>query len=173
MNKWRGPEHRKPGGLGGAVVQVGDVKVGALVAVNAAGDLNDGSVVAELVAGTYEHQVIDPFVASANGAGDSTGNSAGSSTAVATAEPASPPGSALDCTNTTIGVVVTNAAVDKLGCYLLAGTGHTGMARALFPVHTQSDGDALVVAATGEVEAHHPLLGVMVAAAVEQAIRSA
>lgn len=177
MNKWRGPEHRKPGGLGGAVVQVGDVKVGALVAVNAAGDLNDGSVVAELVAGTYEHQVVDPFVASADGAGCSTGNGAGdsavSSTEVAaTDEPASKPGSALDCTNTTIGVVVTNAAVDKLDCYLLAGTGHTGMARALFPVHTQSDGDALVVAATGEVEAHHPLLGVMVAAAVEQAIRS-
>ncbi|MCY3967256.1 MAG: P1 family peptidase, partial [bacterium] len=96
MNKWRGPEHRKPGGLGGAVVQVGDVKVGALVAVNAAGDLNDGSVVAELVAGTYEHQVVDPFVASADGIGCSTGNgagdSAGSSTAVATAEATSPNG---------------------------------------------------------------------------------
>jgi len=54
-------------------------------------------------------------------------------------------------TNTTIGVVVTNARLDKGQCRLLAESGHDGLARALEPVHTTVDGDALVVAATGEL----------------------
>jgi L-aminopeptidase/D-esterase-like protein len=53
--------------------------------------------------------------------------------------------------NTTIGVIVTNAAVDKQRCHLLAQSGHDGLARSLFPAHTLSDGDALVAAATGSV----------------------
>ena len=45
-------------------------------------------------------------------------------------------------TNTTIGVVATNARLDKVGCLLVAQGGHDGMARALFPPHTGADGDA-------------------------------
>jgi len=55
-------------------------------------------------------------------------------------------------TNTTIGLVVTNARLDKLGCLLVAQSGHDGLARALEPVHATVDGDALVAAATGAVE---------------------
>lgn len=55
--------------------------------------------------------------------------------------------------NTTIGVVATNARLDKLGCLLVAQGAHDGLARAVFPAHTRSDGDAFVAAATGEVEA--------------------
>jgi L-aminopeptidase/D-esterase-like protein len=50
---------------------------------------------------------------------------------------------------TTIGVVVTNAALGKLGLALVAQSGHDGLARALDPVHTLADGDALVALATG------------------------
>jgi L-aminopeptidase/D-esterase-like protein len=64
--------------------------------------------------------------------------------------PASPPGQAL--TNTTIGVIVTNARLDKLQCLLVAQSGHDGLARALDPVHAAIDGDALVAAATGVVD---------------------
>ncbi len=145
MNKWRGAEHREPGGLGGALLKVGDVVVGALVAVNASGAINDGLVVDSLVAGTYEHQPADPFAD-----GDDPQPS----------------------TNTTIGVVATNAMLDKLGCYRVARSGHSGMARALIPVHTDGDGDALVVGATGQVEADFGLVRLMAAAAVETAIRS-
>jgi L-aminopeptidase/D-esterase-like protein len=45
---------------------------------------------------------------------------------------------------TTIGVVATNARLDKTGCLLLAQSAHDGMARALEPVHTTVDGDAVV-----------------------------
>jgi len=55
-------------------------------------------------------------------------------------------------TNTTIGVLATNARLDKLGCLLVAQSGHDGLARALHPVHAVVDGDALVAAATGSVE---------------------
>jgi len=74
---------------------------------------------------------------------------------------------------TTIGVVVTNARVDKLGCHLMAQSGHDGMARALDPVHTAYDGDGLVVAATGAVDAELDRLRPLAAAAVEAAIRDA
>jgi len=39
VSKWRGLEHIKPGGLGSAVRRVGEATVGALVVVNAVGDL--------------------------------------------------------------------------------------------------------------------------------------
>ncbi len=55
-------------------------------------------------------------------------------------------------TNTTIGVVVTNAALDKRHCHLMAQSAHDGLARALLPAHTAVDGDGFVVAATGTRE---------------------
>lgn len=74
--------------------------------------------------------------------------------------------------NTTIGVVATNARLDKIGCLLVAQSGHDGLARALEPVHATVDGDALAAVATGEVDAHVDLVRVLAARAVEAAIRS-
>ncbi len=145
MNKWQGAEHRRPGGLGRALLQVDDVLVGALVAVNAAGEINDGAVAEALVAGEYEHQSVDPF---ADGEEDEAH------------------------ANTTIGVIATNAILDKVECFRVARSGHSGLARALLPAHTDGDGDALVVGATGLVEADLGLVRLMAAAAVETAIRS-
>ena len=144
MNKWQGAEQRVPGGLGGALLEVDDVLVGALVAVNATGALNDRRVVDSLVAGTYEHQRVDPFADENDAQG---------------------------LANTTIGVIATNAALDKVDCFRVVRSGHDGMARALLPAHTEGDGDALVVGATGEVEADFGLVRLMAAAAVETAIR--
>ncbi len=73
--------------------------------------------------------------------------------------------------NTTIGIVVTNAVADKTACYLMAQSGHDGFARALQPAHTAADGDGLVVAATGQVEADLSHLRVLVQHAVVRAIR--
>jgi L-aminopeptidase/D-esterase-like protein len=74
---------------------------------------------------------------------------------------------------TTIGLIVTNAVADKTGCLRLAQSGHDGMARALDPVHTAGDGDALVAAATGEVEAPLERVRLLAAWVVEQAILDA
>jgi L-aminopeptidase/D-esterase-like protein len=75
--------------------------------------------------------------------------------------------------NTTIGVVATNARLDKAGCLVVAQGGHDGLARALFPPHTRVDGDAIVAAATGEVDAGLDLLRALAVLAVEQAVRQA
>lgn len=50
--------------------------------------------------------------------------------------------------STTVGVVATNAVLDKRGCLLAAQSAHDGLARALEPAHTTVDGDALVVVST-------------------------
>ena len=82
-------------------------------------------------------------------------------------------------TNTTIGVVVTDAQLSKVACHLAAQSGHDGLARALDPVHTAGDGDALVVAATGEVEVPDdghlaaPVVRSLAAYAVEAAVLDA
>ena len=80
-------------------------------------------------------------------------------------------------TNTTIGVVATNAILTKAQCLLVAQSGHDGLARALDPVHATLDGDALVAVATGAVQISvpHGLEQVrrMAAAAVERAVRAA
>ncbi len=73
--------------------------------------------------------------------------------------------------NTTIGMVATNARLDKVGCLLVALNGHDGLARSLVPAHTRFDGDALVVAATGAVDGDLDVVRVLATAVVEQAIR--
>ncbi len=107
VGKWRGREHARPGGLGAATMRDGEVIVAALVAVNATGDIDDGTV----------PRAGRPRVAPAQRGGFHDDGSP-------------------ELTNTTIGVVATNARLDKIGCLIVAQGGHDGMARALFPPHT-------------------------------------
>jgi L-aminopeptidase/D-esterase-like protein len=74
--------------------------------------------------------------------------------------------------HTTIGVVCTNARLDKGGCLIVAQGAHDGLARAITPPHTRYDGDAFIAAATGEVDAHVDVVRYLALAAVCQAIRS-
>ena len=75
--------------------------------------------------------------------------------------------------NTTLGAVVTNAALSKLDCFWVAQGGHDGLARELVPAHTRSDGDAMVAAATGEVPADADDVRLLAVAAVAKAVRGA
>ncbi len=74
--------------------------------------------------------------------------------------------------NTTIGVVVTNARLDKSECLIVAQGAHDGLARAVTPPHLRTDGDAFVAGATGAVEAHVDDVRLAALVAVEQAVRS-
>jgi L-aminopeptidase/D-esterase-like protein len=140
VGKWRGREHATPGGLGVAVVRRDDLVVSAIVAVNAAGDIDDGGAPSAIAAGTFSWPPpLEPV-----GLGE----------------------------NTTIGVIVTNARIDKVGCQLVAQSGHDGLARAVFPAHTRGDGDALVAAATQAVDAAVDVVRILAVIAVEQAVRS-
>lgn len=78
---------------------------------------------------------------------------------------------------TTIGVVATNARLDKLGCLLVAQGAHDGLARALDPAHSSVDGDAFVALSAGgagpRVDAPVDRVRHLAALAVEAAIRTA
>lgn len=151
LGKWRGADHVRAGGLGIATVRRGELVVTAIIAVNAVGDLDDGSAAAAIVDGTFAWPEPPAQFGDVPGA---------------------------DGTNTTIGVIVTNAVIDKLGCHLLAQSGHDGLARALFPAHTRSDGDALVAVAVPSTPPREPLaleldvVRILATVAVEQAVRS-
>lgn len=74
--------------------------------------------------------------------------------------------------NTTIGLIATNAALDKVGCHLLAQGAHDGLARAIAPTHTRFDGDGFVAAATGDIDANVDVVRSLVVEAVVDAIAS-
>jgi L-aminopeptidase/D-esterase-like protein len=140
VGAWRGPEHRRAGGVATATVVDGELIVAALLAVNPAGSIDDGRA----TAGPVD---LSPLRrAGATGAASVTAN-------------------------TVIGVVATNARLDKVGCLLVAHGAQDGVARAIFPPHTSADGDALVAAATGIVEAPVDLVRIMALIAVERAVR--
>lgn len=152
-SKWRGIENATPGGLVGAVRRDGDLVVAALVAVNPWGDVrgaaHDGEPWPDLRAPGS-----DAIGSDAIGS-EATGSDLSDTT-----------------TNTTIGVVVTNARADKLGCHHLARGAHDGLARAITPPHSHVDGDAFVAASTGVIEAPLPLVRAHVVEVVDRAIRS-
>ena len=75
--------------------------------------------------------------------------------------------------NTTIGVVATNAALDKSACLWAAQGAHDGLARALAPAHTTFDGDAMVAAAVGGTAAGVDTVRSLAAWTVARAIRAA
>jgi L-aminopeptidase/D-esterase-like protein len=87
--------------------------------------------------------------------------------------PALPPEPLASGEATTVGVIATNAILDKTACLRAAQSGHDGLARALDPVHTAGDGDALVVAATGTVVASPEIVRTLAAWVVEQAVVNA
>lgn len=76
-------------------------------------------------------------------------------------------------TATTVGLVVTDARLDKAQCRLLSESAHDGLARAIDPVHTAADGDAFVAAATGRTDASVHAVRSLSAWVVEAAVRDA
>lgn len=59
--------------------------------------------------------------------------------------------------NTTLAVVATNAALTRVQAKRVAVMAQTGLARAIYPVHTPLDGDTVFVLATGDIEMDDPL----------------
>jgi len=78
-----------------------------------------------------------------------------------------------DVEHTTLVLVATDALLTKSDCFLLAQTGHHGLARALEPSHTRFDGDLVIAVATGMVEAHLDRLRAAATEVVAEAVRSA
>jgi L-aminopeptidase/D-esterase-like protein len=148
------------GGIGSASVTLDGVTVGALVACNALGD------------------VIDPDTAQVIAGARTTDGTAllNIRQAILAGELPQP---LLAGTNTTIGVIATDAILTKAQAHRLAQVAHDGLARSINPVHTLSDGDALFTLGTGQAgkTAGMMVLGTLAAEvtarAVVRAIRAA
>ena len=129
VGKLFGIERGMRGGIGTASIKLGAVSIGALVAVNATGDVIDPAS-GRVVAGT-------------RGA-DGRPRSATQAIAAGELPPRALPGMA-----TTIGIVATDAQLTKAQCNKLATMAHDGLARSIDPIHTMADGDTLFALATG------------------------
>jgi L-aminopeptidase/D-esterase-like protein len=130
VGKVFGIQHAMKGGVGTASVTVDGVTVGALIACNALGD------------------VIDPDTAQVMAGARTDDGRALRDTRRALLR-GQPPQPLLAGTNTTIGVVATDAILTKVQAHRLAIAAHDGLARSINPVHTMSDGDTLFSLGTG------------------------
>ena len=133
-----------PGGLGSASLALDEnLVVGALVAVNAAGSVSIGD---------SKH-----FWAAPLELGDEFGGYGMPSPLPNDAHKARLKGAAGQ--NTTLGIIATNAKLDKMQLNRLAVMAQTGLARAIWPVHSPLDGDVVFAISTGEIELDDPLIG--------------
>jgi L-aminopeptidase/D-esterase-like protein len=150
--KWRGREHGSTGGLGSASARDGGVVVGAVVVVNAVGDIvaDDGTTVIASSAPGDVPGFPDELFTPDDGEGEGAGRS-----------------------NTTLALVATNARCSKLECHLLARSANHGLARAIHPSHTRHDGDLAFACATGEVDAQFDRLRMMATDVTAAAVRDA
>jgi len=154
VGKYYGISRCMKGGIGTASIQVNDLVVGALVVVNAFGDIINPET-GEILAGTLnteKNQFIhtnrllmnsvsidsDPFLQ-----------------------------------NTTLGVVATNADLNKAEAKRLSMSAHDGFARCILPSHTLYDGDTVFSLATGMVKTDINKLNALSAHVVSLAIQNA
>lgn len=151
VGKILGPEYSMKGGLGCYALQVGELQVGAVIAVNCLGDVIDPSI-GKIIAGVLDKDkksfagtekiMIDNYNEKKN----------------------------LFSGNTTIGVVVTNARFSKSEMNKIASMAHNGYGRSMRPAHSIFDGDTIFTMATGKVEADINVVGFLAAEVVEQAV---
>jgi len=130
VGKMFGMARAMKGGIGSASVTVDGVTVGALIACNAVGDVLDPDT-ARPVAGARTADGLQL---------------ADTRRSLLRGELAQ---SLLAGTNTTIGVVATDATLTKAQAHRLAVAAHDGLARSINPVHTMLDGDTLFALGTG------------------------
>jgi L-aminopeptidase/D-esterase-like protein len=146
-------------GLGSAAIPLGDgLVVGALVAVNAFGDVVSPQTGA-ILAGSRRlssDELADTLALMQHLSTETTGHFT---------------------TNTIIGVVATNARLTKEGANKVAQMAQNGIARTVRPAHTMFDGDTLFALSTGQEQADVSLIGAyaaeMVAQAVVRAVKAA
>ncbi len=151
VGKIMGMTRSMKSGIGSYAVQTGDLKVGAVVVVNALGDIYDhhtGKQIAGLRSedGTALCSTLDCMY---------SGLRAGEKSFAR---------------NTTLAVIMTNASFHKTALCRIAAMGHNGMARSINPVHTTADGDTVYAVSAGDVKADQDLVGTLGAEVLSEAI---
>lgn len=154
VGKLIGMDYCMKSGIGSYAVQIGELKIGAVVVVNALGDVFDWRTGRQIAGLLGEDRA---------SLRDSSAFMRGSIRAVENKFTG----------NTTIAVVFTNAAFDKAQLCKIAGMAQDGFARSIRPVHTSADGDSIYAASVGTVAADQDLVGVLAAEVVSEAITRA
>ena len=170
VGKMLGMENAMKAGLGMASMEIGgEVIVGAIVAVNAMGDVVDPSN-GQIIAGArIPNRGTPPFPA---GGGSAPGSPFADTLAILrtrASQVSAPP----TLENTVIGVVATNARLTKEHTNKVAQMAQDGLARAIRPAHTLYDGDTIFALSTGEVEMDVSTVGSFAAEVFAQAVLQA
>ena len=153
VGKILGNDRSMKSGLGCYAVQVGSLQVGAIVAVNAIGDVYDMETGKEL-AGLLNKE--------------KTAMISSEREAVKLLQLAS-----TFCLNTTIGCIITNAGLDKAEMNKVAAMASNGMARTIRPVNTSMDGDSVYAMSVGHVRSCADVVGTLAAHVMAKAINRA
>jgi L-aminopeptidase/D-esterase-like protein len=151
VGKLAGMETCMKTGVGSYALQLEELKIGAVVALNALGDVFDWRT-GRQIAGLLTE--------------DRTGFR--SSPEIMEASIRRIKNRFVE--NTTLGVVFTNADFDKAALCKIAGMGHDGYARSIRPVHTSIDGDTVYALSVGSVKADMDVVGTLAAEVVSEAI---
>ncbi len=151
VGKYRGKDFAMKGGLGCHAVQIGEIKIGAIVAVNALGDIFDPDTGAQIAG------LLTP---------DGKGLRSTEAELYADMQAAYN----VFTGNTTIGAIVTNAAFSKAELSKIASMAHNGYARSIRPVHTTADGDSIYALSTGDKTADLNAVGTLAAYVMAKAV---
>lgn len=149
------PKFAMKGGFGSYAVQVGDLKVGAIVGVNSLGDIVDPNNNNKIIAGGLNSDM-NSFI---NTEESLIGNY-------------SNPRNAFKG-NTTIGCIVTNGNFNKAQANKIASMAQNGFGRTIRPAHTMFDGDTIFTLSSNKIEADINVVGLLAAQVMERAIINA
>ena len=151
VGKIAGMDYAMKTGIGSYAVQIGDLKIGAIVVLNALGDVYDWRT-GEQIAGflTEDKTSLRSTMEQMSSSIEAKDNKFTG--------------------NTTLAVVVTNANFNKSQLCKIAGMAHDGYARSIKPVHTSADGDSIYAVSVGDVVADQDLVGALGAEVVSEAI---
>ena len=141
-------------GIGSFAIELGGLQIGAVVAVNALGDIYDwktGQKIAGLLApdGKSFRSTEEELARRITKIENRFAN------------------------NTTLGIVLTNASFGKAQLCKIAGMAQDGFARSIRPVHTTADGDSIYAVSLGDIEADQDLVGALGAEVMSEAIKRA
>ena len=153
VGKMMGNDRSMKSGLGCYAVQMGDLKVGAIVVVNAIGDVFEMDSMRQLagllsskkdkMVSTEEEMIKLLHLASKFSL------------------------------NTTIGAIITNANLDKAQMNKVAAMASNGIARTIRPVNTSMDGDSIYALCTGKVKTSPDVVGTIAAHVLGKAVNRA
>lgn len=153
VGKLYGGKRAMKSGIGTASIKLAGLTVGAIVAVNAVGDIVDPQTGKPIAGARTEDgkKLLNTREAMLGG---------------------NLPGGMLAGTATTIGVIATDAVLTKAQAQKIAQMAHDGLARSINPIHTMFDGDTIFALGTGKSgkTGNPTLLGTMAAEAMALAV---